>query len=730
MGVGVRERRAHWLRRAAAKGAGIVTDVQRQGVPDASAPGLPTAEVHRFPDTFSEIATGTAAPDPAVLPWAADRLPLIIGTVGHRDLREDDLPRLRAAVTSALTTLRRQYLDNDRQTPMVILSALAEGADQLIAAEGVKLGATLIAALPLPLAEYRRDFTQKAMTTDAPQRFEELFEKVAATVELPLAAGSTEGGIKAFGPERDRQYREANLFIAKHCHVLIALYDGNDDDVTVGSAAEAVSFCREGIPVAVKGPARPILDGSDTIPVIHIVTPRKAVRTTASEVRVVPWGSKVKGAPGALGKALSGAGLKRPWELSAEEARIAGAWTQFRAFTALTTRFNREARIAARKRDTAILGIVSELFGGNPQAHARGEEVASLWSRFYGIGETLAREREKRVRADWRDMFLLGFAAFLCFAFYSHLFPVNLLLFDYAAIAAVVGIIFYRSRRFAHRERCFDYRALADALRVGVFWKMLGVGMNPGSGPGALPHYRSMAEAYPIAQQNELAWVKSSLRALDLTDRIGPPPAVPRVLLDTYDWVREIWVGQQREHYRAVGARYGKLSAWGQRWFVYLMAASVILAAVFSAIDIRDEWTGSASTIMAWATAGAGFVTENASFLPAALTNFIDQFAAQTYPILVLVIALLPGLAAAVFGYSAQMAYKAQSRYCAQMAFLFDRALGMLPEADRVGRKSIMAGALEPDVLAYVQAVFSDLGTSVMRESAGWVALHRDHVIG
>ena len=70
-----------------------MTDVQRHGVPGASAPTLPTAEVHRFPDTFSEITTGTAAPAPATLPWAADRLPLIIGTAGHRDLREDDLPR-------------------------------------------------------------------------------------------------------------------------------------------------------------------------------------------------------------------------------------------------------------------------------------------------------------------------------------------------------------------------------------------------------------------------------------------------------------------------------------------------------------------------------------------------------------------------------------------------------------------------------------------------------------
>jgi hypothetical protein len=98
--------------------------------------------------------------------------------------------------------------------------------------------------------------------------------------------------------------------------------------------------------------------------------------------------------------------------------------------------------------------------------------------------------------------------------------------------------------------------------------------------------------------------------------------------------------------------------------------------------------------------------------------------------VLVFIIALLPGIAAAIFGYSGQMAYQAQSRYCAQMTFLFERALGMLPERDRVGRKSIMAGALEPDVLAYCQAVFSDLGTSAMRESAGWVAIHRDYLIG
>ena len=237
-----------------------------------------------------------ASHGPVVLPWKSDRLPLIIGAAGHRDLREGDLGKLKSAVASVISTLRRQYLGNDKQTPIVLLSALGEGAEQLIAGEALKQGATLIVPLPLPLGEYRRDFTQRPLAPDAIKHFDDLRLKATATVEIPLAAGSTESGVKVFGPERDRQYREANLFIARHCHVLIALYDGNDDDITVGGAAETVKFNRDGIPSGIRHSARSVLDGAEIGPVIHIVTPRKAVKTTASEVRVVPWGTKAKGA--------------------------------------------------------------------------------------------------------------------------------------------------------------------------------------------------------------------------------------------------------------------------------------------------------------------------------------------------------------------------------------------------------------------------------------------------
>src|SRR5262249_58414221 len=87
-----------------------------------------------------------------------NRLPLVVGVTGHRDLRDEDVPRLEQEVTAIIAGLRRDYLEGDHDTPIIVLSALAEGADRLVARVALKAGARLIAPLPMPLDEYRRDF--------------------------------------------------------------------------------------------------------------------------------------------------------------------------------------------------------------------------------------------------------------------------------------------------------------------------------------------------------------------------------------------------------------------------------------------------------------------------------------------------------------------------------------------------------------------------------------------
>src|SRR5262249_57072678 len=56
-------------------------------------------------------------------------MPLTIGATGHRDLRPEDIPRLVEAVAGVLGALRAACPD----TPFVVISPLAEGADQLVA---------------------------------------------------------------------------------------------------------------------------------------------------------------------------------------------------------------------------------------------------------------------------------------------------------------------------------------------------------------------------------------------------------------------------------------------------------------------------------------------------------------------------------------------------------------------------------------------------------------------
>ena len=73
-------------------------------------------------------------------------VPLIVSVTGHRDLVAEEIPAIRERVSTFLTDLCSEYPDRG----VSVMSALAEGADQLVAEEAVRLGIPLI--VPLPMA--------------------------------------------------------------------------------------------------------------------------------------------------------------------------------------------------------------------------------------------------------------------------------------------------------------------------------------------------------------------------------------------------------------------------------------------------------------------------------------------------------------------------------------------------------------------------------------------------
>src|SRR5215813_10059037 len=221
-----------------------------------------------------------------------DRLPLVIGVTGHRDLREQDVPQLEREVASIIAGLRRDYLAHDAETPIVVMSSLAEGADRLVARVALAQGAQLIAPMPMPIEEYRRDFEPGLKPGNAAE-FDALLAQAVAVPVVPFTPGNSLATVRADAAKREEQYRAVGLFIAQHANVLIALWDGDGGPMSPGGTAEVVAFKRRGIPLEIAGSARAGLDASEIGPVIHVVTPRAKHRSTAEEVSVRPWGRAV-----------------------------------------------------------------------------------------------------------------------------------------------------------------------------------------------------------------------------------------------------------------------------------------------------------------------------------------------------------------------------------------------------------------------------------------------------
>jgi hypothetical protein len=151
----------------------------------------------------------------ALQSWFEGRIPIVIGTVGHRDFRS-----LNGAIAKAVRRECRRLRKIYRHSPFLVLSGLAEGADRLVADIAMEmLGAKLIAILPFPAAEFTKDFA----TNESRREFETLMSRAAAVFEMPVQPGQA---WKSNGEARDAQYARVGALIAEQSQLLIALWDG------------------------------------------------------------------------------------------------------------------------------------------------------------------------------------------------------------------------------------------------------------------------------------------------------------------------------------------------------------------------------------------------------------------------------------------------------------------------------------------------------------------------
>jgi hypothetical protein len=573
--------------------------------------------------------------------------PLIIGVTGHRDLRNEDRDILSQQVRSLLVELKAKY----PFTPLLLLSPLAEGADRLVAQVALEPGieARLIVPLPMPIRCYEQDFR----TPESLAEFSALLQRAERSFEIKLLRGNTEEGLRR--PElRDMQYQEAGKFIARQSQILIALWDGTDTNL-VGGTAQIVRFQTEGVSSAEDCDLAP----HERFPVYHVLTPR------------------LKN-PNPPGKPFTLRTIY-PDVFEKDEAR---ARKYYAEMFARLDEFNRNVSQADSVLIEGTNTSKSYLFGEAGEKAIPPERTITL--QRYAFADALAVDFHQRMIRTQKILHWSVFLSFACFGAYAHLpkllhaeTPGRWPGWLWASIGFFsFGYWIYESARKRRLETNYlDYRAVAEGMRIKLFWELSGV-------PDRVEAY------YLTKQRTELDWICNLLRGWYCLDgeEGGDSPLLPEDPVNPkgVELAVSHWVDDQRKYFKTAAEREHLKSEQLERW-VRLSLRSAAIGAVLLAVVMSIGPVNRIVTSNEWLH-GSPFI----------------------------VIELLLAAGALLHHYNERMAYSQHAKQYRRMRVIFDHAL------------ELIGNALQSGDYRSAHTCLLNLGKEALTENGDWVLIHRE----
>lgn len=184
-------------------------------------------------------------------------IPFIVAVTGHRDLSVESIPTVAEAVRDVLL----RYKDLMVNTEVVVVSALAEGADRLVAQTALACNCKLWVLLPTEPKEYVKDFSSEESISE----FKQLMECASEVINVPLKLGKAHNF-----HARPEIYVDTALVLGSLANLLVAVWDGNQEEKP-GGTSQVVRLFRSG---------EYCIDNTSTInqpsggPVVHIACAR------------------------------------------------------------------------------------------------------------------------------------------------------------------------------------------------------------------------------------------------------------------------------------------------------------------------------------------------------------------------------------------------------------------------------------------------------------------------
>jgi hypothetical protein len=472
-----------------------------------------------------------------------------VGVTGHMDLDPTHRERIKAEIKRIFAWLRAPSCKHDKNegdptlgpglglknTPIILLSSLAPGADQWVVETAQEMDPPLCVLAPLPFLKDQyleaSTFKRDGITKDeAASEFLAAFPDEDVFVvrlldEIDLNDDALRAKHKSIltGPagqeERDRRYAAAGEYVAAYGNLLIALTDrpiGQTENAFVhpgeGPGAQAIAeLKRRGMTPGLL-PDLPALSWADDGPVIHVYAPRRPIE--------VPGSAEKQGDLEAKTMELLYPYDCRPPDVS-ESQNDNPDWHKashaiLKVIAEHLERLNTEKiRIDPARQEKAFAEMLPGV--ADPAGKVRSHALTTASKQLKATLDRLARLR-RRV-ADYsacydghltrlkHALFGLAFCSAVLFSLADNWGATKgLSSLPQAFFATAFGltlatwIAFFRFKKTAAVERCEDYRAVTEGLRVQFYWTACGI-------------RESVASNYLQRQRGELGWIRHVISA-------------------------------------------------------------------------------------------------------------------------------------------------------------------------------------------------------------------------
>lgn len=487
--------------------------------------------------------------------------PLMLAVTGHRNIEPTASDSIREKAEKWFLRIGRNWQTKQgfrsgetSCAPILVLDGMAVGADTLVAEVVLKikkehpdLNFQLIAVLPMPKKLYENDFSQKSEL----DTFQRLCDAADCVLELPCVCGNESDSMLS-EEERIAQYEQLGKYLVSNSMFLLALWDGDcgvNGIPKAGGTADVVRMKLNGvvsdsvIPIELESLTSKsglgVIEPSGVV--FHIVTPRESRVMTGSQKagdlycyfpdendyrhpaeRKIPKGKHIQ-----YNQIFSLRHISHPFEESAE--------------------MNKDALRNYRKWNELKSNSQKWLLGENPPLDAE----LQFMTEHYTMLDSLALLYQKK----FFRYAVVYIAALLLFSltFYLECYCrplsqgifssksafsfINYLDIPYYLVFLMLIVLFWRVAKAALYEKYHRYRALAEILRIQIFWYL-----------AAIPE--KSYEHYWGHQINNMNWLRITAKTLLFTIHDNNVPH--------FDFVKEHWLLDQYKYFTGKTPGYKK----------------------------------------------------------------------------------------------------------------------------------------------------------------------------